>query len=315
MDWSRKISERQWNQPDKGELESRREATYIDDIIQKSHIERKLLENLDGITTVFDGGAGSGRFSILLAKQGCRVTHFDISQPMIDKARELAEQAGVADRITFVKGALEDLSAYRDREFDLVVSFDAPVSYTYPNQEKVIGELVRIAGKRIMLSVSSRLGSLPYLANPIQKNQFFLDENADDPFVRWCVENREQMVGSFRFSRANAEKLLADGLMGGEEEIAQYEQGGTPWCITYTFLPDELESILAGYGVRNIRLSGPGAYGRTVPREILVRIMDDPEQKKDFLDFCYRYDSNRYVCGMGKDNLLAVGEICQEKPD
>ena len=315
MDWSRKISERQWNLPDKGELESRREATYIDDIIQKSHIERKLLENLDGITTVFDGGAGSGRFSILLAKQGCRVTHFDISQPMIDKARELAEQAGVADRITFVKGALEDLSAYRDREFDLVVSFDAPVSYTYPNQEKVIGELVRIAGKRIMLSVSSRLGSLPYLANPIQKNQFFLDENADDPFVRWCVENREQMVGSFRFSRANAEKLLADGLMGGEEEIAQYEQGGTPWCITYTFLPDELESILAGYGVRNIRLSGPGAYGRTVPREILVRIMDDPEQKKDFLDFCYRYDSNRYVCGMGKDNLLAVGEICQEKPD
>ena len=90
MDYSQKISERQWNLPDKGELESRREATYIDDIIQKDHIQRKLLEHLDGIQTVFDGGAGSGRFSILLAKQGCRVTHFDISQPMIDKARELA---------------------------------------------------------------------------------------------------------------------------------------------------------------------------------------------------------------------------------
>ena len=83
MDYSRKISERQWNLPEKGELESRREATYIDDIIQKDHIQRKLLENLDGIRTVFDGGAGCGRFSILLAKQGCRVTHFDISQPMI----------------------------------------------------------------------------------------------------------------------------------------------------------------------------------------------------------------------------------------
>lgn len=74
-------------------------------------------------------------------------------------------------------------------------------------------------------------------------------------------------------------------------------------------MPDELESILAGYGVRNIQLSGPGAYGRTVPREILIRIMKDPKQKKDFLDFCYRYDSNPYVCGMGKDNLLAVGDI------
>ena len=309
MDYSRKISERQWNLPDKGELESRREATYIDDIIQKDHIQRKLLENLDGVRTVFDGGAGSGRFSILLAKQGCRVTHFDISQPMIDKAKELAEREGVLDRITFVKGALEDLSAFRDREFDLVMSFDAPVSYTYPNQEKVIGELVRIAGKKILLSVSSRLGSLPYLANPVQKNQFILDEQADDPFVRWCVANRQKMIDGFVFHKEAAEKLLSGGLMGGEEEIAQYEQGGAPWCITYTFLPDELRSILAGYGVKDIRLSGPGAYGRTIPREILVRIMNDPEQKQDFLDFCYEYDSNPYVCGMGKDNLLAVGTV------
>ena len=309
MDYSQKISERQWNLPDKGELESRREATYIDDIVQKDHIQRKLLEHLDGIRTVFDGGAGSGRFSILLAKQGCQVTHFDISQPMIEKAQHLAAKEGVLDRITFVKGALENLSAYHDRQFDLVISFDAPISYTYPNQNKVIGELVRIAGKRIMISVSSRLGSLPYLANPIQKNQFILDENCDDPFVQWCITNREQMISGFTFNKQNAEKLLADGLMGGEEEIAQYEQGGAPWCITYTFMPDELERILSGYGVRNIQLSGPGAYVRTIPREILTKIMNDPKQRQDFLDFCYRYDSNLYVCGMGKDNLLAVGEI------
>ena len=309
MDYSQKISERQWNLPGKGELESRREATYIDDIVQKDHIQRKLLERLDGIRTVFDGGAGSGRFSILLAKQGCQVTHFDISQPMIEKAQHLAAKEGVLDRITFVKGALENLSAYHDRQFDLVISFDAPISYTYPNQNKVIGELVRIAGKRIMISVSSRLGSLPYLANPIQKNQFILDENCDDPFVQWCVTNREQMISGFTFNKQNAEKLLADGLMGGEEEIAQYEQGGAPWCITYTFMPDELERILSGYGVRNIQLSGPGAYVRTIPREILTKIMNDPKQRQDFLDFCYRYDSNLYVCGMGKDNLLAVGEI------
>ncbi len=307
--YSRKISERQWNQPDKGELESRREATYIDDIIQKNHIERKLLEHLNGIGTVFDGGAGCGRFSILLAKQGCRVTHFDISQPMIDKAKELAAREGVLDRITFVKGALEDLGDYADRSFDLVISFDAPISYTWPNQERVIGELVRIAKKRIIISVSSRLGSLPYLANPIQKNQFILDEQSDDPFVQWCVANRENLVNGFRFNRENLEKLYDKGLMGGDAEIAEYEKGGTPWCITYAFMPDELERILEGFGVQNIRLSGPGAYGRTLPREILVKIMQDPEQKEAFLDFCYRYDSNPYVCGMGKDNLVAMGEI------
>ena len=308
MDYSRKIAERQWNLPDKGELESRREATYIDDIIQKDHLQRKLLENLDGINTVFDGGAGSGRFSILLAKMGCHVTHFDISQPMIDMARKTAEEEGVLDRVTFVKGALEDLSGYADRSFDLVISFDAPISYTYPHQERVMGELARIARKRVMFSVSSRLGSLPYLCNPIQKNQFILDETADDPFVRWCVNSREQMINDFRFDKRKAEQVLEKGLMGGQQEIDEYERGGAPWCITYAFLPDELEKILRGYGIKNIRLSGPGAYGRTVPREILLKLMNDPEQRKDFLDFCYRFDSNPYVCGMGKDNLLAVGE-------
>ena len=83
--------------PGQGRTGNRREATYVDDIIQKDHIQRKLLENPEGIDTVFDDGAGSGRFSILLAKQGCRVTHFDISQPMIEKAQELAAKEGVLD--------------------------------------------------------------------------------------------------------------------------------------------------------------------------------------------------------------------------
>ena len=72
MNYSTKISERLWNLPDKGERESKREEIFIDDIIQKSHIEKELLSNLDDIETVFDGGAGCGRCSVLLAKKGCK---------------------------------------------------------------------------------------------------------------------------------------------------------------------------------------------------------------------------------------------------
>ena len=310
MDYSRKISERMWNQPDKGELEAEREQTFIDDIVQKAHIEKELLSHLDGIETAFDGGAGSGRFSILLAEQGIKVTHFDISQPMIDKAKELAEKAGVIENMTFVKGALEDLSAYTDKSFDLVMSFDAPISYTYPNQEKVISELVRIAKKRIMISVSSRLGSLPYLSNPIQKNQFILDENSKDSWVQWCLQAREQMIEGFAFHKDNLMEAFETGLMCDVEETKQaYERGEAPWVITYHFMPDELENILKRNGVRDIAMAGPGAFARTIPNEILVKIMNDPEQKEEFLAFCHIYDSNPYVCGMGKDNLFARGEI------
>ena len=310
MDYSTKISERMWNQPDKGELEAEREQTFIDDIVQKAHIERELLAHLDGIRTVFDGGAGCGRFSILLARQGLRVTHFDISQPMIDKAKELASQAGVLDRITFVKGALEDLSAYADRSFDLVISFDAPISYTYPNQERTIRELVRIAGKRIMISVSSRLGALPYLANPIQKNQFILDRNSKDAWVQWCLQSRDQMIDRFSFREESLTAAMKTGLLGDPEEARQaYDRGEAPWSITYHFMPEELKGILEECGVRNIALAGPGAFARTIPNEILVRIMQDPAQRKEFLEFCHLYDSQPSVCGLGKDNLFARGEI------
>ena len=286
MDYSTKISERMWNQPDKGELEAERENTFIDDIVQKSHIEKELLSNLDGIETVFDGGGGCGRFSILLAKQGLRVTHFDISRPMIDKARELAEKEGVLDRITFVQGALEDLSAYEDKSFDLVMSFDSPISYTYPQQEKTISELVRIVRKRIMISVSSRLGALPYLANPIQKNQFILDKNSKDGWVQWCLSSREQMIEEFSFSKDTIMKTYETGLFGDVEESKKaYDRGEAPWSISYHFMPDELREILEKNGVKNVELAGPGAFARTIPNEILVKIVNDPEQRKQFLEF------------------------------
>ena len=67
MTTSTDISRRFWNLPQKAGEETMREQTFIDDIIQKAHIERLLLETLSGIHTVFDGGAGYGRFSILLA--------------------------------------------------------------------------------------------------------------------------------------------------------------------------------------------------------------------------------------------------------
>lgn len=77
-------------------------------------------------------------------------------------------------------------------------------------------------------------------------------------------------------------------------------------------MPDELKGILEECGVKNICLAGPGAYARTIPNELLVKIMKDQKQRADFLDFCYQFDSNPFVCGMGKDNLFAKGDISNE---
>lgn len=310
MNYSKLISERHWNLSDKGERENNREAMFLDDIIQKSHIERELLSNLQGIQSVFDGGAGAGRFSIMLAKKGINVTHFDISNPMITKAKELAKEAGVEDKIEFIKGALEDLDQFEDKSFDMVISFDAPISYTYPNQEDVIKNLTRMAKKKIIVSVSSRLGSLPYFANPIQKNQYIIDRNSEDCFVRWCIDNEQSQIDNFKYDKAFCDRVYKDGLCDPiENTIEAYNEGQSPWPITYLFMPDELKELLSSNGVKDIHLAGPGAYARTIPNPILMQIMQDQKQKRDFLDFCYKFDNNPYVCGMGKDNLLAIGSL------
>lgn len=309
MTTSTDISNRFWNLPQKADEETARESTYIDDIIQKAHIEKEILSKLHGIKTVFDGGAGYGRFSILLAKRGLQVTHFDISEVMIEKAKEIAGREGVLDNMTFIQGSLEDLSQFRDRQFDLVLSFDAPISYTYPNHDTVIGNLIRIAAKRVIISVYSRL-AWTYLFDPAQKQKYILDKNTNDPYARWTLDHAVQKLGEYRPDMAAVRMFFEKGLMESPEEtVNAYEKGGTPWPISYAFMPEELVSIMRKYKAQNIKLAGPGALSRSIPHEVLVNIMQDDNLKAEFLDICYWYDSQPCCAGMGKDNLVASAEI------
>ena len=310
MTTSNDISNRFWNLPQKADEETARESTFIDDIIQKAHIEKEIFSNLEGINTVFDGGAGYGRFSIPLAKRGLHVTHFDISEVMIAKAQEIAAREGVLNKMTFVHGFLEDLKAYRDKQFDLVMSFDAPISYTYPKHEEVIGNLIRICGKRLIISVYSRIGQLTYLLNPAQKDKYIIDKNSNAPLVQWYIKHeckmKERFIPSFDFVRS----LSATGLMEKPEDVAaEFDKGNAPWPVSYAFIPEELQAILKRHDLKNIKLAGPGALSRSLPGEVLRNIMLDAKLKQDFLNFCYWYDSQPSVCGMGKDNLVASAEI------
>lgn len=296
----------------KADEETSREQTFIDDIIQKAHIERLLLENLDGIRTAFDGGAGYGRFSLLLAAQGIHVTHFDTSLPMIEKAKELADERGVAKNMTFVHGSLEDLSNFEDSQFDLSMSFDAPISYTYPNHEATIQNLIRIAGKKISVSVYSRLACI-YHFDPAQKEKYILNPNSKDGLVRWTLDHGLPQRVKHRPDMAAVKAFHKTGLMEPVEKTAEaFESGGTPWPVSYAFMPDELSGLLERHGARNIELSGPGVLSRSIPGEVLRNIMRDKQLKQEFLDFCFYYDSQPWCVGMGKDNLVAIADLLEE---
>lgn len=303
------IAERFWNLPQKGVEEYNRESNFIDDIILKYHIEKEILKNLSGVSKVFDGGAGAGRFSVLLAKRGIKVTHFDISDSQISVAKEYAKREGVFNNIEFIKGRLGDLKEFDDSSYDMVVSFDAPISYTYPNHEEVIKNLIRITRDKILISVSSRLGSLPYLLNPIQKLQYILDKNSEDKLVKWYVNHAEVNFDEYEINMKKVNERYESGLMDDCEKVRDsYLNGKTPWPVTYLFMPEELKGIMEANGVTVTGMAGPGAFSRSIPNEVLVKIMKNEVYKKEFLDFCYRFDSQPSVCGFGKDNLLAVAK-------
>jgi hypothetical protein len=61
---------------------------------------------------VYDLGSGDGRIPIAAARRGARAVGIDIDQRRVDEARANAAQAGVADRVQFIRGDLfeQDLS-------------------------------------------------------------------------------------------------------------------------------------------------------------------------------------------------------------
>jgi SAM-dependent methyltransferase len=304
------IADRFWNLSHKGEEESRRETLFMDDIILKAHLDREIESRLDGVRTVLDAGAGTGRFTIPLALRGLKVTHLDISLSMLKKAKENAANAGLANNMTFVHGRLGDLGRYRDRQFDLVIPCDAPISYTYPNHVRAVKELARISAKSIVLSVSSRFGALPYLFNPLQKKQYIIDENSDDPLVGFYLNKGESQMADWEPDFSLVKYAYEYGFFESPaSKYEAFENGETPWPIDYHFLPEELSTILQEIGIKDIRLSGPGAFSRSIPNTILKKLLLSSHHRKRFLDLCYKFDSQPTVCGFGKDNLVASGLI------
>jgi ubiquinone/menaquinone biosynthesis C-methylase UbiE len=83
---------------------------------------------------VLDVGTGRGRFAVQYVKSGARkVTALDISNGMLELARETARLAGVADCIEFLVGDVEE-EAFEQECFDIINCMEVYVHL--PNPQK-----------------------------------------------------------------------------------------------------------------------------------------------------------------------------------
>ena len=105
---------------------------------------RKVLKRGIRSGRVLDIGTGSGRLAIELAKaRGCNfdIVALDISENMIEKAKENARNAGVENRIKFMVGTAAALP-FPDNSFDLVISYASLHHWFQP--VSVFNEVARV---------------------------------------------------------------------------------------------------------------------------------------------------------------------------
>ncbi|MCS6939528.1 MAG: magnesium protoporphyrin IX methyltransferase [Roseiflexaceae bacterium] len=86
-----------------------------------------------------DAGCGTGVFSIMLAQHGMQVTAVDIAPQMVAAAADRARAAGVAQRVTFTAGDIEDVNS----AFDVVACFDVLIHYPQPAFDQLLGHLAQ----------------------------------------------------------------------------------------------------------------------------------------------------------------------------
>jgi 2-polyprenyl-3-methyl-5-hydroxy-6-metoxy-1,4-benzoquinol methylase len=104
-----------WWAPDAGPLAFHYEAEIA---ILEDHLP------VDPRWRLLDVGTGRGRFGAFFADKGCQVVGIDVSQEMLDEARDMIRHRGLEDRFSLRRGAAEDLSAFADGEFDVVLCME-----------------------------------------------------------------------------------------------------------------------------------------------------------------------------------------------
>jgi cyclopropane fatty-acyl-phospholipid synthase-like methyltransferase len=113
--FARRGTVEQWWTPDTGPLGFHYDAEIT---ILEDHLE------VDPFWRVLDVGTGRGRFGASFAAKGCQVVGVDINQEMLDRAQEMIQARGLQDRFTLRYGAAEDLSAFADGGFDVVLCME-----------------------------------------------------------------------------------------------------------------------------------------------------------------------------------------------
>ena len=239
-----------------------------------SHALERALPAPARLGPILDAGGGPGRYAILLADRGYRVTLLDLSPRLLGLARQRIDQAGerIARQIdAVVEGTFTDLSAFSDSSFGAVLCLGAALSHLVdPDQRRrALSELRRVArpGALLFINVLNYLGAFRAVV------QWWPDPTTIQLFHRLC---REQVLDI-----------------------------GDDAAPAYLYYPEEFRGMLAEAGLSVERVYGSEGIGAHLQEDHLLAVLDNPEVWPAWRDVLLRTSDHPSVVGVSR-SLLAV---------
>lgn len=220
--------------------------------------------------TILDAGAGPGRFSLPLAQAGHWITHLDISNEMLNLARQAAHAQGIGS-VQFIHGNIADLSQFADNTFDLTLCLDSPLSYVPDRIPATLAEFHRITRSTLILCVMNRLGII----------------------AEGGIDFDLQYFGRL----VTVPEVYTTGDLDVENELRDIRPSlMTNW---HAFRPGELHHLLKQAGFQVKRLSAPGTLARFTDIERLRNLIQEQTAYQAYLDFAEEFDRQPEILGVG----------------
>jgi ubiquinone/menaquinone biosynthesis C-methylase UbiE len=102
---------------------------------------------------VLDAGGGTGRWSVQMARKGCKVILLDTSEGMLAVAQTKVNQEKLQDRVTIKKGSILNPD-FPSETFDMV--FCEHVLFLFQDPSKVVKALARVLKRNSLIVISAQ---------------------------------------------------------------------------------------------------------------------------------------------------------------
>jgi 2-polyprenyl-3-methyl-5-hydroxy-6-metoxy-1,4-benzoquinol methylase len=237
---------------------------------------RMLRRHVRSGARVLEVGAGPGRFTLELAALQASVTVADISEVQLRLNEQTVRDAGVAEAVrAWVRCDIRDLSRFTPGEFDAVVAYGGPISYTFEDAEQVTAGLLGLLppGGVFLSSLMSLLGAwrmyAPHLVSQVA-------------------------AGALTFDDIDVVLRTAD---------TRHDPSVRHKCRC--FRADEVAAMVHAGGGEVLELSASGWAAFQAP-ESVASLLDDPARREWFLDWEERFSASPGALDGGAHILVAA---------